>query len=324
MIGIYEDKFKDYLEYNIGKVKINSKNIICPCPWCEFNQKKNYYHLWISIEFPIWHCFKPNCPSGNGGVLRKLIKKISGRDNSQIFVNPERIKEKKFKLKTFSDSKKKYIFPEINEFKFKLKTSYMIRRLGFHYKEIVGLNNLVFDIKHFIEINKIQLTPKIRNILDFLNDNFIGFVTTHQSYMILRNINDTNTFSHFKLFLKKSDLFDYYKLEGNDPNCNTIVLSEGIFDIFSEQISNTIREDNINIYAAGLSVSYASLIKSIGFDRCIFKADVHILSDRDVHINFYRKLKRQRKYCINNLIIHYNKFGKDFNDTTITPERFII
>ncbi|GAG02610.1 unnamed protein product, partial [marine sediment metagenome] len=61
MIGIYQDSFKQFLEDNLGEVKETSKNFIVPCPWCELDEDKDHYHMYISTEAPIFHCFHASC-----------------------------------------------------------------------------------------------------------------------------------------------------------------------------------------------------------------------------------------------------------------------
>ena len=87
MIGIYQDSFKKYLEDNLGSVRETSKNLIVPCPFCEYGKDKDHYHLYISLEVPIFHCFHGGCEVG--GVLGKLMRKIAGHDVSDAFIDKE-------------------------------------------------------------------------------------------------------------------------------------------------------------------------------------------------------------------------------------------
>jgi hypothetical protein len=78
------------------------------------------------------------------------------------------------------------------------------------------------------------------------------------------------------------------------------------------------------MYASALSTSYESLIKSIVFNEQTFRLKVNILSDSNINLDFYRKIKRFNKHIIDSLSVYYNKSGKDFNVTPINPEKFII
>ena len=61
MIGIYQDNFIDYLRERLGsEPKITAKNIIVPCPWCEYQEDKDHYHLYIGLDIPIFNCFGPD------------------------------------------------------------------------------------------------------------------------------------------------------------------------------------------------------------------------------------------------------------------------
>ena len=90
MIGIYQDEFVDYLKNKLGDhIKTSSKNIICPCPWCEYGEDKNHYHMYISIEIPIFHCFHANCEQS--GSLKKFLSKLEGHDISDEFIDKDKL-----------------------------------------------------------------------------------------------------------------------------------------------------------------------------------------------------------------------------------------
>ena len=73
-----------------------------------------------------------------------------------------------------------------------------------------------------------------------------------------------------------------------------------------------------------MSSKYISLIHSIIFHEQIFKPEIIVLSDRGVGKSYYEKMRHYNKHIIDKLIIYYNKTGKDFNDTPVTPIKFNI
>lgn len=327
MIGIYQDSFKEYLaEYLGDNIKITHKNIVVRCPWCEMGKEKKHYHLWISTEVPIFHCFHAGCPASSGSIT-KLIRKISGNDVSDKYVDSSKIRENNKRKLTLKSNVNKHIefdFPDLKEDVFKMKYMYMKERTKFTEYNIKSMKGLVFDIGEFISSNNIELVDKHKNLLPYLQSNFVGFITEHHTNMIFRNIDSTASFKHFKLALQPSTLMDYLKLPGYKKS-NHIILAEGIFDILSEQIFDfTDNRMDTRLYAAALSDSYSSLIKSIIFYEQIFKANVTILSDRDVSLGYYRNLKKKLGYIIDNLTVYYNRTGKDFNATPVIPEKFVI
>ena len=326
MIGIYQDNIIDYLKENLSEpVKVTAKNIICRCPFCELNKTKKHYHMYISLEDPIFHCFHSDCQKR--GFISKLFSKISGVDSFDKFVDKEKVKEseKKRKLEnTIIEKEHNILIPDLNEDNFKLKTLYIKKRMKFHGTPISNVKGLVFDINKFIDVNEVTVDEKLFRIRDYLHSNFVGFLTEHKSIMILRNIDDNSTFKHFKMRVRNNKFLDYYKIGGN-KNKNTFVLSEGIFDIMVEHINDKIGLKNeVHSYCAGLSTSYDALIKSLVFYDQVFRPNVVILSDRDVKLDYYKKIKMYNKHIINTLTVYYNKAGKDFAENVVVPDKFIV
>lgn len=328
MIGIYQDDFVEYLKDNLGEpVDIKTKNIVCRCPWCEYGKPfDRHFHCWISIEAPIFNCFEGGC--NHSGSIWKLVKKISGTDISAKFVDKEAIKQN---LKNQTKIGKPVIksvpfkIPVLNEPLFSHKSSYIKQRLKFSKQDLSSLKNLVFDINTFIDINNVVVDEKLFRVRDYLHSNFVGFVTENFSTLILRNIDHFSEFKFFKLDLQETNFLDYYKIRGGNINERNIVLSEGIFDILTEHIFDDLKiRDKVSLYAAALSTSYKSLIKSIIYNEQLFQPNVHILSDRDVKIDYYKKLKKFNSHLFKSITVYYNKAGKDFNNRTVSVEKIII
>ena len=129
-VGIYKQEFIDYLKEHLGEdaVDIKSKNIVCRCPWCEMDEEKSHYHLYISTEVPIFQCFYAGCPAS--GNIKKLLKKISGTSHASSYINVNKIKKTDIKLST-KQSFKKLIIPEYKRGKFREKENYINKRFGF-------------------------------------------------------------------------------------------------------------------------------------------------------------------------------------------------
>lgn len=327
MIGIYQDDFIEYLKRKLGDhIKTSSKNIICPCPFCEFGEEKSHYHMYISTEIPIFHCFHANCEQS--GSLKKLLKKLEGHDISDEFVDKEKLAEITKQRKIFTDQEKlqsKIQVPIINSSKFMLKDMYMKRRLKFSRTTIGLIKGLIFDVDAFIEMNDIIVDEGLFRMRDYLQQNFVGFLTENNSTAIFRNIDHSHSVKFYKMKIQQSNFLDYYKLAGNNRNSNKIVLAEGIFDIFTEHIFDTLNiKQDVKLYASALSSKYISLIHSIIFHEQVFQPDIIILSDRGIGRDYYKKLKKYNKHIINRLDVYYNKTGKDFNDTPVTPIKYTI
>ena len=320
MIGIYQDSFKKYLEDNLGEVKETSKNFIVACPWCEFGKEKDHYHLYISLEAPIFHCFHGGCEIG--GVLAKFMKKVAGHDNSDVFVDKSKVKEIKTQKVFTEKTGTRVIIPKMKTSSFPLKDLYIRKRFKFENISMKRIKGLIFDVHEFINVNQIPVDETIFRLRDYLHNNFVGFLTDHGSTVMFRNIDHSHSMKFFKLKVEWQGFLDYYKLNGESPNSTKIVLAEGIFDIFSEHIYNNLNiKQDVKLYASALSSKFMSLIQSIVFHEQIFRPDVTILSDRGIDKSYYSKMKYYNKHIINSLSVYYNKTGKDFNDTPVTPVR---
>lgn len=327
MIGIYQDSFINYLKEYLGDpIKITNRNLICRCPFCgEQNQNKSHYHLYISTEAPIYHCFHSDC--GSSGSLSKLCKKLEGRDVSEKYIDKDKIKEiQKSNIKlSLPKEKKKLFIPDLKEDLFKLKSLFIKGRLKYSIKNLKNIKGLIFDIEEFIDKNNINVDDKLKRIKSYLQSNFVGFLTENESVVMFRNIDNDSEFRFFKLFISQERFLDYYKLNGGNYNSNHVIIAEGIFDIYSEQIFDytNLRKD-VKLYAAGLSTSYDALIKSLSFNEKIYRMDVSILSDRNIPLEYYKKIKNYNSHIIDKMTIYYNRLAKDFGENSISIEKFIL
>jgi hypothetical protein len=329
MIGIYEDKFLEDLISLFGssKVKVTSHNIITCCPWCEYGEEKDHYHLYISLELPVFNCFHAGCKEGRG-FIGKFVKKLLGFDNTSHYVDAKNLKTSLKRTNILKDItiKKEFVLPPIDIRKFPLKDLYIRKRLKFSDIETRNIKGLIFDIKEFIDINKLDYPESPVNdfhflrVLDFIQANFIGFLTENHSKIMFRNIDPYSSFNHHKLKLFDTPFLDYYKIRGGNTESNKVVVAEGIFNIFSEQINDYLNIDNeVSLYASALSSKYESLLRSIVFYEQKYRLDVVILSDHGVEIEYYKYIKKKNKHIINSLSVYYNKYGKDFNISPVAP-----
>lgn len=320
MVGIYEDDFIKYLKDRLGQTpKITAKNIIIPCPYCEYGEEKDHYHLYIGIDAPIFHCFHGGCEESGG--LRKLIRKIEGHDISESFVSKAELDKKRKQFVKKPDNIRRLQLPELNPDSFPYKDMYIRQRLKFADMPTKYIKGLIFNVHEFLNINRIPIDETLGRIRDYLHNNFVGFVTERHSMVIFRNIDDTQSMKHYKLFIQNTNFLDYYRLNGNKKLSNKIVLAEGIFDIYTEQIFDFLNIKNeVCLYASVHSSKYLALIKSIIFNEQIFQPDVVILSDNNIKEEEYKKLKKYNPHLFNTLTVYYNKYGKDFNETPVIPE----
>lgn len=326
MVGIYDDAFVDYLKRNLGDVKITSKNIVVPCIYCEFPKKKNHYHLHIGLHEPIFHCFHGGCEKS--GTIKKLISKIHGYDISGKFVDKkhfEGLKQKK--LEKVDKIYKDFILPPLEQHRFPVKTMYMKKRMKFLDLPLERVKGLIFDVDLFFSTNQIWVTDKLAKLLPFLQKNFVGFLMQNGGYVQFRNVDKTSNFRYYKYELQETPFLDYYMIPGQNSKSTKIVLAEGLFDILTERYFDHMNIVNdVKLYASVGSASYVNLMKSLIFHEKVFTPTWIFLSDRGIHLNYFRKIKRKNPYLFikGESLVYYNKNGKDFNDTPVSGEKFTI
>jgi len=326
MVGIYDDTFIAYLRRHLGSVEMTTKNIVVPCIYCEFPKKKDHYHLHIGLDEPIFHCFHGGCEKS--GTIKKLLSKIHGYDISEKFVDKKYFEDlKQKKLEKVEKIYAKFTLPPLEADRFPLKRLSLKKRMKFLNLPLENLDGLIFDVDSFLSINKIWVTDKMAKLLPFLQKNFICFLMKNGGYLMFRNIDKNSNFRYYKYELQETPFLDYYMLKGQNKDSNRIVLAEGIYDILTERYFDHLNIINdVKLYASVGSASYVNLMKSLIFHEKVFTPRWVFLSDRGIHLNYFKKIKRNHPYLFikGDSLVYYNKTGKDFNDTPVVAEKFTI
>ncbi|GIU69202.1 MAG: hypothetical protein KatS3mg002_0438 [Candidatus Woesearchaeota archaeon] len=306
---IYDESIKNILELHLSPFIEKDKNFICRCPWCELNEEKTHYHLYISKEIPAFNCFHCN----KHGHINLLFKAINIRENVDNLIVKSNSFSNKKSLKNIDN--KEFILPEIEDINFPDKVRYIKKRLGSDF-DVKNIKNLILDFQKFIEINKIQNFADMC-WLDAYQKDYVGFLFDHHSKLLIRSIKNK--------FYKKIQLFEFngddlYSLTtGQNPD--TIIVGEGVFDIYSQYSFNFLKINKPVIYVAALSNNYLRAIKYAIEEYQCFLPNIIILSDSNINKNYYSFLKHKIKPIITKLLVYYNGTGKDFNEAPITPVR---
>lgn len=292
----------------------NDKNFMCECIYCgDHRDKRKAHHLMVSKNeaIPTYHCWLCNA----SGPITRLIFDLTGSKREDIIKLDPYQKYKPIKAKVETHYKT-YKIPQIDPLQFPLKTDYMKKRT-FGKLSMKEIPNLIFDTDEFFKINNIDPAMDLKMSKweqDLLQHNFIVFLSKHHTMLYARNISKQTKIPFRKIVLQKNDVgfLDYYEVDLNRPNSNTIILSEGNFDILGCYAYDTLKMNGTACcYASGCTFSYSELLKSVCFDRSIYMADVIILSDNDKQEYHYRNFKRNA-YMANSIEIVYNRYGKDF------------
>lgn len=323
------NKLKSDLEKSTGKAYFNSSKseLITYCPNCEksrFFSNAPRGHLYISTDIPYFNCFK----CSHSGHLKTLLNEFNL--NSDEYASDEYFKLTpiKFKIKNTVnlDVVNNFKTIKLNENKFENKVNYIKNRINLNLEDLSGL---ILDFEKFFIENKLDSPiSNDKNILSDIQENYIGFLSTRKSNIICRTINDRSDIRYKNISTGKKSFFkDFYsisKMENLNIRCNTIVLCEGIFDLYAAYNYNGFEyiKDIACIWAAALGNAYKDLILST-LDYCkLPTANFIILSDSDINLNRYKYLSKNP--LINSLVVYYNLNGKDFGENNINPTKYVI
>ena len=304
------------------KATANGKNYICICPYCgDHLEKYKRGHLYISTDKNVCHCFF--C---NGSWQTTAMLKKNGIDSNKIYTKIEQEYKPNSGVEAASSAMKRklkvYKLPKI-DMSFENKRAYIKKRTNYLAKP-EDIPNLVFNIQEFIHINNIQYKPNTRDVsIEYLNTNFVGFLTKNHTKLICRNVDPDSSLKFKKIDLQDDpyEMIDYYVIYGNHQKGNKIVMAEGIFNALAEYYTDSLGiKDETKLYVACNSFSYSSVLKSVCFDYHIFESDVVILSDADKKLLDYNKyLYQQSSHILNSLNIYYNELKNDFGMFPLKP-----
>lgn len=308
------DEIRKILKASKIYVKENNKNFVCACPYCGDHRNVNKRgHLYVSKDesIPVSHCWLCNISV----PISKLLFDLTGKNDDKVIKLDRKIQRcnvcnNNCKIKT-------YKLPVLIPSKFPYKNSYIQKRT-FGLIDTLKIPNLIFDSDEFFKINNIDPIRDLKLTqweLTLLQHNFVIFLSKHHTMLYCRNINPDTEIKFRKIFLQRNNtekLLDYYEIDLHRPYSNTIILSEGNFDILGCYVHNSLNlNDKVNTYASGCTFSYGELLKSVCYDKSIYNADVYILSDNDKQQWHYKNFIKNA-FMASSINIVYNRFGKDF------------
>lgn len=326
-----EYKFKQEVEYRLLQLpyahRINANQIACRCALCGDSKKDKrktrfYIQTNLNNDNPIlYNCF--NC--GASGILTpSILRSFEINDlklNSDLIVFNKQAQKRFNKIYNIKDNKNGYKVPigrkgTIDE----IKKKYLEDRLGlsFTFEELQQLK-VIFSLEQFLIHNKIEEVTTNSERANLLNNDYVGFLTIRNEFIIYRDITNNNKLRYDKYSIIKS--FDntrkFYTIPNNidlltDETIH-INLAEGTFDILG--IFYHVKNQKIKnqIYAAVCGSAYTSVIKyflSLGLvgDNII----INIYSDADKDYYWYKKMIEELSPFVKEINLFYNTKSKDY------------
>lgn len=334
------NSLKDYLMStfpNETGIAANGTEITRRCHFCGDSRDPNKRHLYIGINSDnliCYNCFKCN----NNGIVDGNFLRDMGVDYNIIDIVVEaNSKARKKDLNVISSNSKRNfystpIFILADDNMSKRKLSYLNNRLGTNISSNdANKYKIIFNLKEFLNKNKVKYYSRKPNIIEELNIGFMGFLSIDNSHIIMRRLvheNKVNSslkerYNIYNIYSEYDGGNTYYVIPGMVDRTKhiNICISEGPFDIIS--VKENLPQYQNSIYAAACGKSnYIGLLNYLFFTIKIpiLDCEIHLFSDNDVSDNDIKKIINYSENIFIPISIHMNQKENE-KDYGVVKER---
>lgn len=253
---------------------------------------------------------------GNSGDWSQTLRQI----NKQVSINSGSAKTNKFK----NDRVMKVTFPPLKVADYQMKKyRYLVNRIGCIIQPDMFENlKIVWSLRDFLSENGLTFNDKCKIPPMVLEENFIGFCSVKNEYILFRNINPCEKkfrWYKYNIFQFTHDLSSQYTIRNSiNPvtDCDVhIVVAEGVFDAISilYNIYDGVQGDNI--FTATSNGAFENAIKhyiTSGMIGSNVYVDCYVDNDS---IYDYSKLRSRIEFYIGgpqHVRVFHNTKQKDF------------
>lgn len=311
-----------YARFTAGK-----RELMMRCPFCGDSIKHaNSTHLYIKVDNGddepfVYYCQR--CKT-SGIIDRDFFKVLKVKDTSLLVglvdFNKKATKGKKRYQKSLEKRYLKLPNSYIKNKRNLIKLNYINQRIGTELSlEDLHKYKIIIDLYDLLDENNIGFLTCKETMGNTLQQNFIGFVSFDNCYVIMRNLS-TKVLPNMRYF--NYNIFDMHdnskrfyviptSVDLKNPNL-TIVLCEGVFDILSVFFNIKKQETGNIIYAAVGGVGYEDVIKQlIRYTGCL-NVNIEIYGDSDQPLKFYQAIIKRIPHLVSRFILYQNSLEKDF------------
>lgn len=306
------------------------------CPYCGDSARENTGHFYLRINpednLPIvFHCFK--CEEK--GVLREETLSLLGIENIDLKSNLITMNKTSDKLdgKNLSSEQKNIYFdyqlPDVNIGK---KTVYIEQRLGkkFSISDFKNMK-LITSLYDFLTENDIEESAFSPEIMNRIENNYVGFLTFGNSHILFRDITEKEKYRWIKYPITKKSQENriFYIMSASIDSLSTepiiINLAEGVLDTLS--VCYNLGFSNPNTMNISVSGKYYEKVLLFLIDLGFVGSNinVNIFADNDSGFNkkknsktnystsleYYKKMLNNYKHLYGKINVYYNTIGKD-------------
>ena len=324
-------ELKQAIEYKLLQLphahRINHNQLALRCMFCGDSKKdprktRFYVQTNLNNDKPIlFNCF--NC--GENGILTpSVLRTFDINDlqlNSNLITYNKNIHKNFNKIFNITDNKFNYRVP-IGRYDTsdEIKKQYIEDRLGvsFTFEELQKLK-VVFSLEQLLSTNNIETVTTSKKRANLLNDDYVGFLSVRNEFVIFRDITNKNqlrydkysvvpTIDNTRKFYTIPNKIDILTNEPIDIN-----LAEGTFDILGVYYHVKNKKIKNQVYAAVCGSAYTSVIKYfISLGLIGDNINVNIFSDADKDYFWYSKMVKELSPFVNSINIYLNTKSKDF------------
>lgn len=333
-LGIIEAKqeFIDFLYSRPVYIRAVSRDLyLTRCPFCgDSRTTARTGHLYILVKPDtnykmVYYCQK--CQE-HGTVGQELVTMLDGNEsvlNCVMGINKTAISashtQQEVGFRSFDVS-----LPDIVAPAYVKKVRYVENRLGISIdKTLMRELKIIVSPYDFLVMNDIKETRYKKNMMNCLERDYVGFLSTGGSHILFRDITDTHEYSWLKYPIfydsKYNHVFYSYSsgdIDVFDKDPITVNLSEGVMDAigvkhhFYKDVSN-----DLNIAVCGRN--YYSIIKwlvSIGVFGSQVKLNFYLDNDAQYsngkELALPNALIQRVKALFGQVTTYKNLIGKDY------------
>jgi hypothetical protein len=332
---MFQDDLKEFLlsQFPDARLASGGKEIVMRCRFCGDSKDPKSRHFYISLGYdgkpPMYNCFRANC-SESGVLTSNKLRMMSVYDTS-FAIELDKHNNYLFRLPQNRIYKETGI-ARLNNVRISddplssIKLTYINKRLGLNLgKEDLFQNKIILNLYDLLYYNNITNYTRYKNIMDDLNESFIGFISMDNSFVNMKNLRpgkvsqyiDTK-YVNYNIFGKADNSKRHYilpnQIDLTRPDPIQIHVGEGAFDALSVFYNLRGANKDHSIYASIGGKSYINIIKLFILEMGIINADFHIYIDNDIDDWEIQKIKDYMDGFNFNIYLHRNIYPgeKDF------------
>lgn len=334
----------EFIKQNIPcKSAAGGRQLVTICPFPDCNDKSGHMYIgpFDNSDSPIrYNCFKCN----HSGLVTPKFFSMYGiyaddfnKAITEFIANaPKYINNKTNSIRSFNIVNDYISFSNITD----QKLAYINNRLGSNltYQDCIDLK-IVLNLYDLLARNNIDRLTRDKSVVDILNNHFVGFLSSDNNNVNMRNIRDPGVLPEFvderyinyRIFNTK-DSCKYYmiptSIDLTSPLPIDVFIAEGVFDILGVYLNITNRNRFRTLYTNISGKGYTNLIEYLLCNLGLSNINLHICPDADVTDYEISEIEQFIRPFNFNVYIHRNiykdsKTGKYEKDFGVPPSRII-